>query len=266
MHRAFDSLFSLSPPSIVVAIALVVMPGAMGCSEGSAPPPPAPVAESATPPPPALEGPTEVQLVAWMEAHYSATILAHDALQQGDLAAFSDQLAAASTLEPPPAMPEAWAPLLARFKSVAGEAGDVASLDDAAAALADVVVTCGQCHVALATGPVYPAPAPDDAINELQAAMFDHKWATERLWEGVTGPWDVAWERGAAALVETRVFGDALGELEGDLLRREQALQALGREAQLATGHGEKAAIYGRLLASCGDCHRAAGIEFDAGP
>ena len=264
MHRAFDSLLS---PFIVVTLAVVAMSSAMGCSEGSTPPPSEPAAESATPPPaPPREGPTEVQLVAWMEAHYSATILAHDALQQGDLAAFSDQLAEASTLAPPPAMPEPWAPLLARFKSAAGGAGDVASLDDAAGALADVVVTCGQCHVALGTGPVYPAPAPDDAINEFQAAMFDHKWATERLWEGVTGPWDVAWERGAAALAETRVFGDALGELEGDLLRREQALQALGQEAQRATDHGEKAAIYGRLLATCGDCHRAAGIEFDAEP
>ncbi len=241
-----------------VSVALLL---SSGCSERES-------AETRPAPPPepsaaAPAQPTEVELVAWMEAHYGATIRAHDALLQGDLSAFRARLADASELESPPAMPDAWAPLLERFRASAGEAAGATSLGEAAGVMAGVVLSCGQCHSALGHGPVYPAPAPEDGIGELQDAMLEHKWAAERLWEGVTGPWDVAWQRGAAALVRTRVFGDTPIELAGDLLLREQALNALGEEALRTSDHGERAVLYGRLLASCGDCHDAFGARFD---
>jgi len=256
MTRIFSSL------TMIVMLALAS--ALSGCSDGGAPPAETPVAETAAPTPaPQRAEPTDVQLVAWMEAHYSDTILAHDALMQGDMPAFRAQLDSASKLALPPGVPEAWVPLYATFRSAAGSGARAESLAGGARAMTAVVLSCGTCHTALARGPVYPAPAPDDAINEFQAAMFDHRWAAERLWEGVTGPWDLAWERGAAALAETRVFGEALGELDGDLLQREQALQALGQEAQRTTDTHARAAIYARLLASCGDCHSLAGVVFE---
>jgi cytochrome c553 len=208
------------------------------------------------------ERPTEVELVAWMEAHYGAVILAHDALLQGDVPAFRRELERASKLPTPPGMPADWGPLVERFRSAAGAAQGVTDLERGAEVMAQVVLACGQCHVALGRGPVYPAPAPDDDDDALRAAMYDHQWASERLWEGVTGPWDVAWERGAAALAEGSVFGDASGEVDGDLLRRERALRALGQEAQRTTGHAARARVYGQLLITCGDCHDAAGVTF----
>jgi cytochrome c553 len=214
---------------------------------------------------PVRDRPTEVEMVASMEAHYSVVILAHDALLHGDLEAFRSQLALAAEQELPPSSPEAWLPLHERLQAAASGGSHAANLDTAANALAALVLACGGCHAALGRGPIYPAPSPDEGDNPIATAMRDHVWATERLWEGVTGPWDNAWQRGADALAMTRLFGDQGEQLvvTDDLQRRQQELREIGQEAKSVSALDERAALYGRLLATCGECHRAIGVSFD---
>ena len=235
-----------------------------GCGEQS--PPAAP--EAATKPVttvPVRDRPSEVQMVAAMEAHYSVVILAHDALLQGDLDMFRSQLALVRGHELPANSPEEWSPLHEQLRAAAGRGAEVGDLDAAAEALAAVVLACGTCHAAQGGGPVYPAPAPDDGANALEAAMRDHQWATERLWEGVTGPWDNAWERGADALAVTQLFDGPDSEvvLSDDLRRRAEQLREIGRLARTTTALDERAALYGRLLSTCGECHQAIGVGFE---
>jgi len=229
--------------------------------------PTAPIAEPAEKPSAASErdGPSEVEMVASMEAHYGAVILAHDALLQSDIETFRAQLALASQQTLPQSSPREWIPLHEQLQTASADAAQAQDLDAAAGALASVVLACGTCHAALGTGPIYPAPAADDGVGALEAAMLDHQWATERLWEGVTGPWDAAWERGAVSLTELQVFGDMGPEviLSDDLRRREQELREIGRAAQTTQALDERAALYGRLLATCGECHRAIGVTFE---
>lgn len=246
---------------ILVWVALIAV---SGCGEQS---PPA-AQEAATKPVtsvPVRDRPSEVQMVAAMEAHYSVVILAHDALLQGDLESFRSQLALVPGQELPVGSPEEWIPLHDQFRVAAGKGAEVTDLDAAAVALASVVLACGTCHAALVSGPIYPAPAPDDGANALETAMRDHQWATERLWEGVTGPWDNAWERGADALTVTQVFDGPDSEvvLSDDLQRRVQQLREIGRQAKITTALDERAALYGRLLSTCGECHQAIGVKFE---
>jgi cytochrome c553 len=205
-------------------------------------------------------------MVASMEAHYNVVILAHDALLQGDLGRFRAQLAQVPEQQLPANSPAAWLPLHERFRAAGREGAQAPDLAAAANSLAGVVLACGGCHQALDTGPVYPAPAPDDGADPLKTAMREHQWVTERLWEGVTGPWDNAWERGAAALAVVEVFGDQRLRVtvSDDLRRREQELREIGEEAKTTTSLDERAALYGRLLSTCGECHRAIGASFEA--
>jgi cytochrome c553 len=200
-------------------------------------------------------------MVGAMEAHYSVVILAHDALLQGQLEAFREQLALVGDQELPEGSPAHWLPFHARLKAAALEGSTAVDLDSAASALAQVVFTCGSCHSALEVGQIYAAPAPDDGEDALETAMLDHQWATERMWEGVTGPWDLAWQRGAEAMATTTVFGDADPDLvlTDDLLQREAALRAIGEQAGQTTDLAERAALYGQLLATCGACHQQIG-------
>lgn len=214
---------------------------------------------------PAPNRPTEVEMVASMEAHYSVVILAHDALVQGDLEKFRSQLALVPEQELPPSAPVEWLPLHQRMQAAAREAANASDLTTAATTIASVVLACGICHSALDTVPVYPAPAPDEGADAVKTAMLDHQWVTERLWEGVTGPWGNAWERGADALSVVEVFGDEnlAVTLSSDLLRREQELREIGEEAKTTTALDERAALYGRLLATCGECHQAIDVTFE---
>ena len=212
----------------------------------------------------ARERPTEVAMVASMEAHYGAVILAHDALLQGDLDAFRRQLESATAQALPTGSPPEWLALHEPLDLAAREGTRVADLDEAAVALASVVLACGRCHAALDTGPVYPAPAPGEGHTPLRDAMRGHQWATARLWEGVTGPWDNAWQRGASALAEVEIFGegDRTTNYSDTLRSREQQLRDIGSEAMAATPLDERAAVYGRLLSTCGACHQAVGVSF----
>lgn len=212
---------------------------------------------------PVRDRPSEVAMVASMEAHYNVVILAHDALLQGDLERFRAQLAAAVDQPLPARSPEAWLPLHEQLRAAARGGANVTDLDGAASTLAEVVLACGTCHAALGTGPVYPTPAPDDGETIVESAMREHQWATERLWEGVTGPWDDAWERGARSLAVSQTLAEASPELilTEELQRRDQALREIGGEAIMTSGLEQRAALYGRLLATCGDCHQLIGVR-----
>ena len=246
----------------ILVLGLVVM---SGCGEESSPPARAPETPKQAAAATVRDRPTEAEMVASMEAHYSVVILAHDALLQGNLEAFRSQLALVTERELPPASPAEWIPFYQRLQAAARDGANVSDLDSAANALASVTLACGTCHAALGTGPVYPAPAPDDGATALETAMLDHAWVTERLWEGVTGPWDNAWERGADALAVIEVFGDHDPELivSDDLRRRERELREIGEEAQTTTALNERALLYGRLLSTCGECHQAIGVTFE---
>jgi hypothetical protein len=50
------------------------------------------------------------------------------------------------------------------------------------------------------------------------------------------------------------------GEVEEGLRARDADLRDLGRLAEVMTGLHERALVYGRLLATCADCHREAGV------
>ena len=249
-----------------IAIVWALLIALAGCSEQSPPATTEATPAKAPAPAPVRDEPSEVQMVASMEEHYSVVILAHDALLQGDVDAFKSQLALVPDNELPLYSPDHWLPLHEKLKKAAANAAHVTDLDSAATTLSGVVLACGQCHSALSRGPVYPAPAPDDGDTSLQTAMLDHQWATERLWEGVTGPWDNAWERGAAAMAVIEVFGQTGPELvlSEELLRREIELREIGVEAGTTVAPNERAALYGRLLATCGDCHQLVGVTFEA--
>jgi len=245
---------------IFVLIALITV---NGCGEGGEAPVLATAPQQSSTP--ERDRPTEVEMVAWMEGHYSVVILANDALLQGDLDGFRSQLALVGGQELPASSPKSWLPLHEALQAAASEGAEAENGNAAAEVLASVVLACGTCHAALGSGPIYPAPAPEDGANPLQAAMLDHKWATERLWEGVTGPWENAWKRGADGLAVTEIFGDQ-GEavlVSEFVLEREQQLRSIGEEAKATTALEARAALYGRLLLTCGECHQAISETFE---
>ena len=212
---------------------------------------------------PERQDPTEVEMVAAMEQHYTTAILAHDALIQGDVEAFRSQLTQLDALELPANAPDSWKSFDVQLHAAASQANEVTDLATAANAMASVALACGSCHQGTDSGPVYPVPPVVEQGQPLKDAMGMHEWATQMLWNGVTGPSDYAWERGSEDLAATQIFGNgkSIDKPGNALLEREAALRALGEEAKSTTALATRAEVYGRMLVTCGACHQEVGVK-----
>jgi cytochrome c553 len=250
-------------PSIRLTTALLVIAAMASACEGKPATTPNP---TPTPTPsvgttaPAKPGLTEIDRVALMEQHYMAVIEAHDSVIAGDHATAKARLTTLAAQDLPPQAPEAWKALHQAMQKAASAGESAHDVPSAASAVAGVVQTCGQCHSELGRAPFQhkpPTPAPSDVVAD---KMQSHQWATERLWEGVAGPADPAWQRGAAALSESRVFPADREGVAAEVLEQEAALRTLGGRA-LETAPADRAALYGELLATCAGCHAQIGVK-----
>jgi cytochrome c553 len=206
--------------------------------------------------------PSEAEMVNLMERHYEATILSHDALIQGDLETMRKQLARLARQKLPANAPQGWSPFHARLQEAARSgASNITTLQEAGSVMAEVAEACGACHAAQKVENIYYWPAPPEDEKSLKSTMHTHQWASERLWEGVTGPFAEAWPRGASALAEGRIFKGEGDEVKASLRAREDELREMGRSAMAASGLHARALAYGRLLTRCAACHREAGVS-----
>ncbi len=141
---------------------------------------------------------------------------------------------------------------------IARRISETEDLSEVALQTGQLAGSCGACHQALGGGPRFAVgtSAPDGDSQE--ALMVRHLWAADRMWEGLVGPSDEAWEAGARAISETQPAlarahrASTSAEGTGDLL---QEVNLLSKEAMEATGLESRANVYGRLLTTCNQCH-----------
>lgn len=213
----------------------------------------------------AAPGMTEVDRVALMERHYDSIIKAHDAVIAGNHAAVRADLLALASQELPAKAPESWRPLHQAMQNVAKRADAITDVKTAAAAVADVAQACGACHKQLGHSPLdNQKPSTPPAAGDVAAKMETHQWATERLWDGVVGPSDSAWQRGAAVLANSSVFTKDGGTVSAELLEQQATLRSLGADAMKSGDTAGRAQQYGRLLATCASCHTQARVTVPA--
>lgn len=154
--------------------------------------------------------------------------------------------------------PEPWRP---HVETLRGELEGVVhgeDLRDVGASVARLALTCGRCHHDLAVETRLP-PLPQLVQGPtLQDAMQGHRWAVDRMWEGIIGPSGDRWIRGSTlfiAIPGCTATTPATDEEGQALCTRAQSLARRGHVTESLEG---RAAIYGRLLATCAGCHQRA--------
>jgi hypothetical protein len=191
-----------------------------------------------------------------MRAHFKDALLIRRAVIAGRSEEAADPATALTLIQNLDDLPQGWRPFVERMQSDAARARDATSSAQAAAATADLGLSCGACHQRFG-GPrpsAEPAPGAGSSVEE---RMKSHAWATERLWEGLTVPSDDAWQRGARAL-SASAFPEAVLKKGGV-----HARSAAGELAKIVVRTSakktpqERAAHYAELLVTCGACHRA---------
>jgi hypothetical protein len=139
----------------------------------------------------------------------------------------------------------------------AGALTSARSLEDAAFAQARLANACAGCHVSARQLPAFrtPSRAPRD-VPTVPAQMARHRWAVDRLWEGVIGASDEHWRAGLYVFATSPL--PSLLESQRDLAEQLRVLarSALDREPSLTLD--ERTTVYGELLITCAGCHAAA--------
>lgn len=146
----------------------------------------------------------------------------------------------------------AFATQTVRVRKRAAAVATAKTLDDALRDVAQLGAACAACHVATDALPdLASAPQPPADAANVSARMARHRWATDRMWEGMIGLSDSSWTAGADVLAATPLPASELG------VKREGLAQALRRTAERAkkTAVESRADVYGDLLVTCATCH-----------
>jgi cytochrome c556 len=145
---------------------------------------------------------------------------------------------------------------LRAFASLAARAPDVTS---AATAVSRVAASCGSCHESMKQGPTYAVvTGPPAGESPLATRMIRHRWAADRLWDGLVGPSDESWRAGASVLRDAPLFTDALTqdvEQYEAVTKLAWTVHEIGARANSARDQSARATLYGDLLGTCASCH-----------
>jgi hypothetical protein len=190
-----------------------------------------------------------------MQAHFKDALLIRQAVIAGLPEDAVDPAHALTHIQDLDQLPNGWRVFVERMQVAASRIQDSTTSSLAAAATADLGVSCGMCHQRHGGPKVSNQPAPAQGTS-IESRMARHVWATERLWEGLIVPSNEAWTAGAQALSSEPFPSEVLKE--GGVYSR----SAAGDFAKLASNAPKKktpeqrAALYAELLVTCGSCHR----------
>lgn len=192
-----------------------------------------------------------------MQEHVARINAINSALLVGDLDAIREPAIWLADHEPLPDIDLVYEPFMLALRLHAREIATATDIPTAADAAARIAVDCGKCHRAVGVEPDFGhSPTPPE-WDDMASHMQRHRWAVDRLWEGLTGPSDIGWSRGIRMLAETPLLGTETGwdeaEAGGDALARD--VHELGRDAASALTPEARIVVYQKMVSTCAECH-----------
>jgi hypothetical protein len=197
---------------------------------------------------------TLVAVHARMHARFPASRRAELAIELGDLERARSEARTIAALAEPDVLPQ-WQPYFENLQAAARQVDASKDLVAAARAMALLGNQCAKCHAATSAKVVFAKePAPKDD-RRLAAQMASHQWAAARMWEGLVGPSDDRWMDGARLLAKVPLAITAESDRLG--IADDASRVRLFANRALTAKPGDRAALYGDLLATCAHCHYA---------
>ena len=205
---------------------------------------------------------TDAATVAQMHALLETTTTLREHASRGE----SDAVRAAATqfvasLQPDPDTPDSWLDPLAGIRAQAETLATHETDAQAAAALAQIARTCGDCHLSAevqgrVAATLDRGDAPDVGSTEADA-MRVHDWSTQRMWDSLVIPDKDRWVEGTTLFVLLPSCVDLDPADVEHTLRCDRA-RAVARRAHVVSGLEARTSVMGDLLETCASCHRTA--------
>jgi cytochrome c553 len=195
---------------------------------------------------------------AQMHQRYDRLEAIRDAVEGGDLGA-ARAAAKVMARAKSGSLPAEWSGHLSSVRTESRavvKAGDLVAAADGTARIADA---CAECHAATGGGPQHAQLASIPAQDWTEGAnMKLHAWAVDVMWLGLLARSDEAWTRGASELSREPIplrFPEP--PLQEGRTQLELRLYVLAGRALTLNDPGERATLYGQMMATCAECHVA---------
>jgi hypothetical protein len=106
--------------------------------------------------------------------------------------------------------------------------------------------------------------SPEGKESSVAADMQRHLWAADRMWEGLVGPSDTAWQAGVVALADAQLAPEAMADdrtLPKEVFALAEQAHEIGAKGGDEKDPAKRAELYGRYLGTCAACHAEIGVE-----
>jgi cytochrome c553 len=198
-----------------------------------------------------------------MHRQFSKTVDIQTGVVVGDLARAQEAGAWIATHQDQEALGpdlDAYRAEIRGYAALISQAGD---LDTVSRHTGQMAAACGRCHEATSGGPHFVVAGGPPQGSPTAQQMILHLWATDRMWEGLIGPSEESWKAGAEALRDAWDTAQVLvptSSTPRDLPLPTARMHQLAQEAVSASTAEARAAAYGKVLATCNDCHATRGL------
>ena len=200
-------------------------------------------------------GPAAPAAPMWQ--HYQLVERLHYAAVQGNLADARAVAGWFADRQSAPDLPPDAERFASQMRAYAADIVGANSIEEVATTTANMGRTCGECHEATNRGPALRTGAVEDLGDDM-AEMTRHKWASDRMWDGLIGPSDVSWTTGTREWANSSMLPGEVREqndLGGELHGLEARLHGLGQQAATEESQERRAQLYGQMMAACAECH-----------
>jgi cytochrome c553 len=207
----------------------------------------------------------ESEVATHMHEHLTriTTIKAH--IIMDDLDGVREPAAWLAEHESVTGLPANYEPYVELMRMYARQVVAAPDLKSAAKSVSQMARNCGNCHltneVELEFGfDTRPADWADTITH-----MQRHQWAADRLWEGLIGPSDTAWNRGTDMLVDVPlhpadVMDETTNDTDADVIDKiAHRVHLLGGQGTNVRTPDARSKLYAELLGLCADCHSRLG-------
>lgn len=191
---------------------------------------------------------------ARMHARFTASRAIEQAIAFGDLDRARSEARTIAEYTEPDVLPQ-WQPYFRNIQDAARQIEATKDLVAAAKTTAYLGGACAKCHAATSAKIVFAKAPPPTDERRLAGQMAGHQWAVTRMWEGLIGPSNERWLSGARLLATSSLPITAESDQLG--IADDAARVRLYANRALKAKPGDRAELYGALLATCAQCHYA---------
>ena len=205
-------------------------------------------------------GPEREGVVRHMHDHVDSVDDIRSAIIAGNLAGVREPAKWLASHEVVAGLPGGWEEFVAVMRSNARRIAGAQSLVAASYETGNLALACANCHRANNVQmDIKRVEIPPDELEDVATHMQRHRWAADRMWEGLYGPSEYAWNEGVDMLLDVALrpgeVAPGHGGGHGELGRLEREVHLIGSRGIVASTPQQRSQIYGEYLSLCASCH-----------